>query len=321
MIISKNKSKKVCGKKRKSFNFFIKEIDIYENLDFVSELSTKEIHEEEKKLFDKYHKLQDMGFDEKSDECLNVQKQILELNINGIVWLARKYYSGLIKAKKDEWEVINLVCIGVAESIPRYQDKGYTFLSFARFQIKHVINNYVHQDQGLSSYHSKGTLLIEQAENKFKEEYGEGQRPIHEYEEETGLTATAICKMDELRTISSTISMDMEGVAESINTVFESPEKELIKNEELKTLYNELNKLTPVQRDIINLYFGFETEKMNYKQIGRKLNMTALNVKKELEEVILSLRENPFIREMYVPKPNKKKRKKSKAVYDYSVEL
>lgn len=71
------------------------------------------------------------------------------------------------------------------------------------------------------------------------------------------------------------------------------PEKFFEAKESLRLLNKKLHKLSSRQESIIRMFFGVDQEKLSYKQIGEKFNVTGLRIKKLVDNSLRILKGKP----------------------------
>lgn len=269
---------------------------------------TRLIHEKEAILFKEYQELRNKGFSKDSEECLDIQSKILELNWDFCLDKAQKSYKHLVASRGDEWktavtEIAIVIHLGMAEALPNYNPNyGVYFSSFAESYIKHAVEEFVQKDMNLKPYDADLTKKLERAKEIMIKKYGTDKRPISEYEKITGLSTARLIRAQTISNRANKVSIGADTFADAIGLTAEDadPEKTLEKSMQSETLLNALKELSPIQKQIISLHFGFgEDKEIKVRAIAKRLNMTEYEVQNELDSALMKIRENPEVRRYF----------------------
>lgn len=263
---------------------------------------TIEVHEKETELFKQYKELIKQGYSPESEECMDLRREILSLHVDFCLSKAHNKYKNLVKKTGDVWEVANLVYLGLVRAFPNYDpDKGVYFTSFAEYDIRHVVSDFYYSDANIKPYDAELIRKLKKAKEEMLRKYGTEDRPIPDYQEVSGMSATNILKADAISTradrvfISDSEFYDICGASD-----YGNPEKDTFEALRNETLMNALKKLSPVEREVIGLYYGFlENEPQTYNAISKKLNITVGEVKRIINKALMAIREDKEVREYY----------------------
>lgn len=285
---------------------------------------TKEIHEKENKLFREYKELINQGYSPESPECVELRKEILTLNVDFCLSKAHKKYPDLIKKTGDVWEVASLIYLGLVRAFPRYNpDKNVYFTSFAECDIKHMVSEFYYNDANIKPYDAELIRKYNKAKEEIIKIYGTDDRPMSDYQKVSKMSPTNIMKAQTISNranrvfISDNEFYDIFGASD-----YGNPESEVMEELKNETLSNALKKLTPKEKGVISLYFGFSSNKEEtYNSISKELGIPIGDVKRTLNQALMKLREDADIREYFSIGKNEEEEKENAEDYDFAVYL
>ena len=283
---------------------------------------TQKIHEKETELFKKYKELINSGYSEESPECESIRNEILSLNIDFCLSKAHKRYANLVKKTGDVWEVANLVYLGLVRAFPNYDpDKGVYFTSFAEYDIRHVISEFYYNDSNIKSYDAELIRKYNKAKEKIVQMYGTEDRPISDYQAVSGLSAPNLLRAQAISTRADRVFVSNEEIYDTMGASdYGNPENEAIDNYKQDVLLQTIEKLTPLEKDVISLYFGFSTPKpLPISTIAKELDVTVGEVKRCLNHALLVFREDNSMRQCFgIGRENREEAENSED-YDFKV--
>lgn len=285
---------------------------------------TMEIHEKENKLFKEYRKLIDQGYSPESPECVEIRKEILTLNVDFCLSKAHNKYPELVKKTGDVWEVASLIYLGLVRAFPRYNpDVGTYFTSFAEYDIKHMVSEFYYNDANIKPYDAGLIRKYNKAKEEIIKIYGTDDRPMSDYQRISGMSPTNLMKAEAISTRANRVFISDNEFYDTIGASdYGNPESEIMDELKNETLSNALSKLTPKEKGIISLYFGFASNKEEtYNSIAKELNIPIGDVKRTLNQALMKLREDPEIREYFSIGKDMQEEKENAEDYDFSVYL
>lgn len=285
---------------------------------------TRQIHEQENELFRQYRRLIKEGHDPESPECVELRKQILSLNVDFCLYKAHNRYRELVKKTGDVWEVASLILLGLARAFPRFDpDKNVLFTSFAEYDIRHMVSEFYYNDANIKPYDAELIRKYNKAKEEIIKIYGTEDRPLPDYQEVSGMSAANLLKAQQISTRADRVFVSENEFYDAIGASdYGNPEMDVMDKTRSEALMNAIQKLTPKQKEIILLYYGFiSNEQETYNSIAKKLGITIGDVKRTLNQALMTLRENKGLREFFAIGKNVPDEIETAEDYDFTVNL
>lgn len=235
---------------------------------------------------------------------LDLTKEIRELHIEFCLSKASKKYKDLV-AKRDNqiWAVVSIINEGLFDAIPSYDpSKNIKFVSFAEKYIKNAIKNDVALDMNVSPYYAVNINKYKKAQDKLIQKFGTDDRPLSDYEAVTGMAPLKLLMTQQNQEASACVSITDETVFDLMHCTDDlgNPEEKALEEVENDTLRDAIRSIPSLHREILCLSMGLGIDKaMTNKEIAQKYDMRESQVRKIIDSAVLSLRENPEIRQTF----------------------
>lgn len=159
-------------------------------------------------------------------------------------------------------EELALSCVNLARKYARsfsLRDGDYDeWESCAMFGLAKAVNTY-DESRGLKFITVAGTCIMNELRQKYLKDKKKATNETY-LEEAVGRDDSGNCI-----TLGETIEVEEEGF------------QNVIKEAEYSLLYTKINRLNPKEKYVITHYFGIGCEKINQKEIAKRLNMTRSN--------------------------------------------
>lgn len=285
---------------------------------------TQEIHEQENMLFRQYRELIKEGHDPESPECVEIRKQILSLNVDFCLSKAHNKYYDLVKKTGDIWEVASLVFLGLVRAFPRFNpDKNVYFTSFAEYDIRHTVSEFYYNDANIKPYDAELIRKYNKAKEEIIRIYGTEDRPTADYQKVSGMSATNLLKAQQIANRADRVFVSDNEFYDTIGeSDYGNPESETFEKMRSEALMDAIAQLTPKQKEVVLLYYGFTSNTQEtYNSIAKKLGITMGDVKRTLNQALMTLRENPTIRDFFSIGKNITEEKETAEDYEFLVNM
>jgi len=221
---------------------------------------------------------------------------LINANLRFVISVAKQYQNlGLSLS-----DLINEGNLGLVEAAQRYDEtRGFKFISYAVWWIRQAIMvalanqaRIVRLPLNRMSLINKIKKIITELEQKYEREPA-----ILEIIQEIELTSTDVTEV--IKNAKKPISMDaplIQGEEENMYDVLisedtSSPDKELLIDSLRKEIDRALNKLTPIEADIIRSFYGLNGKRTcSLEEIGEEFNLTRERIRQIKARAIYKLK-------------------------------
>jgi len=233
---------------------------------------------------------------------LEARDCLINANLRFVISVAKQYQNlGLSLA-----DLINEGNLGLIEAAQRFDEtRGFKFISYAVWWIRQGIiyalakqSRIVRLPLNRISHINKIKKILFELEQKYERE-----PTILEITHAIELTPTDVTAA--IKNTGRYISMDAPLVQGEENNMYDvllsedasDPDKELLTDSLRKEIERALNKLTPIEADIIRLYFGLNGKHMHtLAEIAEEFNLTRERIRQIKEKAIRRLRHTMICR-------------------------
>lgn len=206
-----------------------------------------------------------------------------------IISVLRKNYSTYFL--KNPEDTISECKVTFFESLADYDpSKGTSFTTFIQPRLKHTMSNYIGRMNNQSQYYSQNVRKIQKCIDSLNEK---GIEPsLAMIAEKTGIALSTIKTCMSMIDNSEIHMESSEFLEENLTDKKLTPEEETIMRLEMLYISKAMAKLTPIQRYVIEMKFGF-TEKgaKSQTKIAEDLHMKLSEEKKIYRKAIEIMRE------------------------------
>ncbi len=223
-------------------------------------------------------------------------ERLTKANLRFVVSVAKQYQNqGLSLA-----DLINEGNIGLIKAAKRFDEtRGFKFISYAVWWIRQAILQALAEQSRIVRLplNRVGTLhKIGKISSSLEQEYGREPSP-DEIAKELELSAVEVS--DTLKISNSHLSLDAPFSVSEDNSLMDvledefqpAPDEDLLTESLKLEIERALDTLSPREAEVINLYFGLNSEKaLTLEEIGARFNLTRERVRQIKEKAIRRLR-------------------------------
>ena len=223
-------------------------------------------------------------------------EKLTKANLRFVVSVAKNYQNqGLSLA-----DLINEGNIGLIKAAKRFDEtRGFKFISYAVWWIRQAILQALAEQSRIVRLplNRVGTLhKIGKVSSSLEQTYGRNPSP-DEIAKELELTESEVA--DTLKISNSHLSLDQPFSVSEDNSLIDiledefqpGPDEALLDQSLRVEIEKALDTLTPREAEVINLYFGLNSEKaLTLEEIGARFNLTRERVRQIKEKAIRRLR-------------------------------
>jgi RNA polymerase primary sigma factor len=223
-------------------------------------------------------------------------ERLTKANLRFVVSVAKQYQNqGLSLA-----DLINEGNIGLIKAAKRFDEtRGFKFISYAVWWIRQAILQALAEQSRIVRLplNRVGTLhKIGKISSSLEQEYGREPSP-DEIAKELELSAVEVS--DTLKISNSHLSLDAPFSVSEDNSLMDvledefqpAPDEDLLTESLKLEIERALDSLSPREAEVINLYFGLNSEKaLTLEEIGARFNLTRERVRQIKEKAIRRLR-------------------------------
>jgi RNA polymerase primary sigma factor len=223
-------------------------------------------------------------------------EKLTKANLRFVVSVAKQYQNqGLSLA-----DLINEGNIGLIKAAKRFDEtRGFKFISYAVWWIRQAILQALAEQSRIVRLplNRVGTLhKIGKISSSLEQEYGREPSP-DEIAKELELSAVEVS--DTLKISNSHLSLDAPFSISEDNSLMDvledefqpAPDEDLLSESLRLEIERALDSLSPREAEVINLYFGLNSEKaLTLEEIGARFNLTRERVRQIKEKAIRRLR-------------------------------
>ena len=223
-------------------------------------------------------------------------EKLTKANLRFVVSVAKQYQNqGLSLA-----DLINEGNIGLIKAAKRFDEtRGFKFISYAVWWIRQAILQALAEQSRIVRLplNRVGTLhKIGKISSSLEQEYGREPSP-DEIAKELDLSAVEVS--DTLKISNSHLSLDAPFSVSEDNSLMDvledefqpAPDEDLLTDSLKMEIEKALDSLSAREAEVINLYFGLNTEKaLTLEEIGTRFNLTRERVRQIKEKAIRRLR-------------------------------
>ncbi len=223
-------------------------------------------------------------------------EKLTKANLRFVVSVAKQYQNqGLSLA-----DLINEGNIGLIKAAKRFDEtRGFKFISYAVWWIRQAILQALAEQSRIVRLplNRVGTLhKIGKISSSLEQEYGREPSP-DEIAKELELSAVEVS--DTLKISNSHLSLDAPFSISEDNSLMDvledefqpAPDEDLLSESLKLEIERALDSLSPREAEVINLYFGLNSEKaLTLEEIGARFNLTRERVRQIKEKAIRRLR-------------------------------
>ena len=223
-------------------------------------------------------------------------EKLTKANLRFVVSVAKNYQNqGLSLA-----DLINEGNIGLIKAAKRFDEtRGFKFISYAVWWIRQAILQALAEQSRIVRLplNRVGTLhKIGKVSSSLEQTYGRNPSP-DEIAKELELTESEVA--DTLKISNSHLSLDQPFSVSEDNSLIDiledefqpGPDEALLDHSLRIEIEKALDTLTPREAEVINLYFGLNSEKaLTLEEIGARFNLTRERVRQIKEKAIRRLR-------------------------------
>ena len=223
-------------------------------------------------------------------------EKLTKANLRFVVSVAKQYQNqGLSLA-----DLINEGNIGLIKAAKRFDEtRGFKFISYAVWWIRQAILQALAEQSRIVRLplNRVGTLhKIGKISSSLEQEYGREPSP-DEIAKELELSAVEVS--DTLKISNSHLSLDAPFFISEDNSLMDvledefqpAPDEDLLCESLRLEIERALHTLSPREAEVINLYFGLNSEKaLTLEEIGARFNLTRERVRQIKEKAIRRLR-------------------------------
>ena len=223
-------------------------------------------------------------------------EKLTKANLRFVVSVAKQYQNqGLSLA-----DLINEGNIGLIKAAKRFDEtRGFKFISYAVWWIRQAILQALAEQSRIVRLplNRVGTLhKIGKISSSLEQEYGREPSP-DEIAKELELSAVEVS--DTLKISNSHLSLDAPFSISEDNSLMDvledefqpAPDEDLLCESLRLEIERALHTLSPREAEVINLYFGLNSEKaLTLEEIGARFNLTRERVRQIKEKAIRRLR-------------------------------
>jgi RNA polymerase primary sigma factor len=223
-------------------------------------------------------------------------EKLTKANLRFVVSVAKQYQNqGLSLA-----DLINEGNIGLIKAAKRFDEtRGFKFISYAVWWIRQAILQALAEQSRIVRLplNRVGTLhKIGKISSSLEQEYGREPSP-DEIAKELELSAVEVS--DTLKISNSHLSLDAPFSVSEDNSLMDvledefqpAPDEDLLTESLKLEIERALDSLSPREAEVINLYFGLNSEKaLTLEEIGARFNLTRERVRQIKEKAIRRLR-------------------------------
>jgi RNA polymerase primary sigma factor len=223
-------------------------------------------------------------------------ERLTKANLRFVVSVAKQYQNqGLSLA-----DLINEGNIGLIKAAKRFDEtRGFKFISYAVWWIRQAILQALAEQSRIVRLplNRVGTLhKIGKISSSLEQEYGREPSP-DEIAKELELSAVEVS--DTLKISNSHLSLDAPFSVSEDNSLMDvledefqpAPDEDLLSESLRLEIERALDSLSPREAEVINLYFGLNSEKaLTLEEIGARFNLTRERVRQIKEKAIRRLR-------------------------------
>ncbi len=223
-------------------------------------------------------------------------ERLTKANLRFVVSVAKQYQNqGLSLA-----DLINEGNIGLIKAAKRFDEtRGFKFISYAVWWIRQAILQALAEQSRIVRLplNRVGTLhKIGKISSSLEQEYGREPSP-DEIARELELSAVEVS--DTLKISNSHLSLDAPFSVSEDNSLMDvledefqpAPDEDLLTESLKLEIERALDTLSPREAEVINLYFGLNSEKaLTLEEIGARFNLTRERVRQIKEKAIRRLR-------------------------------
>jgi RNA polymerase primary sigma factor len=223
-------------------------------------------------------------------------EKLTKANLRFVVSVAKQYQNqGLSLA-----DLINEGNIGLIKAAKRFDEtRGFKFISYAVWWIRQAILQALAEQSRIVRLplNRVGTLhKIGKISSSLEQEYGREPSP-DEIAKELELSAVEVS--DTLKISNSHLSLDAPFSISEDNSLMDvledefqpAPDEDLLCESLRLEIERALDTLSPREAEVINLYFGLNSEKaLTLEEIGARFNLTRERVRQIKEKAIRRLR-------------------------------
>lgn len=197
-------------------------------------------------------------------------------------------------AAQSEYEdLISQGVIGLIDAIEKYQpSKGVKFETYATLRIRGEIIDYLRKKDWMPRSLKKKYKKIEETVETLQQKYNR-EPTVEEITKACGLDETDVLRTLNYINVSSINSLE-EAIENNLkvhaisDVDFKNPEEELLYEELKRKLAHAIESLPEKERLVITLYYY---EDLNYKDIGKILNLTESRISQIHTKAIRRIRE------------------------------
>ncbi len=223
-------------------------------------------------------------------------EKLTKANLRFVVSVAKQYQNqGLSLA-----DLINEGNIGLIKAAKRFDEtRGFKFISYAVWWIRQAILQALAEQSRIVRLplNRVGTLhKIGKISSSLEQEYGREPSP-DEIAKELELSAVEVS--DTLKISNTHLSLDAPFSISEDNSLMDvledefqpAPDEDLLSESLRLEIEKALDTLSPREAEVINLYFGLNSEKaLTLEEIGARFNLTRERVRQIKEKAIRRLR-------------------------------